>query len=292
MFEEYASFCYDQIGTYSLDYIDYFEDLRPQLSKANMNVSLPEFVSAMFFSTGMTFLFVIFVFGTLMALAGGLAGFITSLILALVLSAGTLLGFYLFPSIIIKQRASKIRDSLPFATMYLSTLAGTGTSLPKLFKVLSEVDEYGEVAEEAGKISRDIETFNMDTTEALRKAAERTPSEEFKNLMWGMNHTLTSGGSLRSFLRERSDTLMKDYRRRVEEFSETLSLLVEMYITLVIVGSIIFTSMSLVMSTIQSGGGSGAFIVKIQVISIFIGLPMISGMFILLVGGLAPGGIR
>ncbi|PSH01809.1 MAG: hypothetical protein BRC26_02935 [Nanohaloarchaea archaeon QH_8_44_6] len=131
----------------------------------------------------------------------------------------------------------------------------------------------------------------MDVSQALRRAAERTPSREFKELIWGMNHIIKSGGSLRVFLQERADRLMDDYRRQIENFADQLSLLVEMYITLVIVGSIIFTSMSVVMSTFSANIAPGTIVV-IQVISIFLGLPLISAMFILLVSGLAPGGIR
>ncbi len=291
MLEQYAAFCYDQIGSYVLDYLDYFQDLRPQLSKANIEVSLPEYVSMTIFSTIIVSVFGLFVIGSVLALSSGLTGMIYSIALSLVLGAGTLMTFYLYPSIMIKNRASKIQDTLPFATMYMSTLAGTGTSIDQLFKVLSQVEEYGEVANEAKKIARDIETFNMDISRALRRAAERTPSQEFKELMWGINHVLTSGGSLRVFLQERADRLMNDYRRRVEEFSEQLSLLVEMYITVVIVGSIVFTAMSVVMSTFGSGMAPNT-IATIQMLSIFIGLPLISGMFILLVQGLAPGGIR
>ncbi|MFB6147703.1 MAG: type II secretion system F family protein, partial [Candidatus Nanohaloarchaea archaeon] len=167
---------------------------------------------------------------------------------------------------------------------------GTGTSMEEIFSVLAEQDEYGEVADEAEKISRDINTFGMDISEALKKAADRTPSSDFKELMWGMNHVITSGGSLRDFLQERAQTLMNDYQRRVEEFADQLGLLVEMYITLVIVGSIIFTSMSAVMSSFTSM--SGNFIVTLQMLAIFVVLPLISGMFIILVRGLSPGGVR
>lgn len=291
MLEDYANFCYDQIGSYVLDYIDYFADLRPQISKANIQISLPEYVSMMFFSTFGVFTFTFFIFGIVLGITGGISGFILGLVLSIVFSIGTLIGFYLYPSILIKQRASKIRDSLPFATMYMSTLAGTGTSIPELFKILgTQSEEYGEIANEAEKISRDIETFGMDVNEALEKAAKRTPSKDFKELIWGLNHTISSGGSLRSFLHERSDTLMNDYQRRVESFAEQLSLLVEMYITVVIVGSIVFTSMSVVMSSFTSASGEN--IVLIQIVAIFFGLPFISGVFILIVQGMAPGGIR
>ncbi|MFB6213594.1 MAG: type II secretion system F family protein [Candidatus Nanohaloarchaea archaeon] len=290
MLEKYSEFCYNQIGSYVLDYIEYFEDLRPQLSKANIEVSLPEYVAMLVFSALLASVFSLFVLGSIFVMGSGLTGILLGITASLVTGASTMLGFYLYPFLLIRDRASKIRDKLPFATMYMSTLAGTGTSIPELFAVLAEQEEYGEVSEEAEKISRDIETFGMDLSEALKNAADRTPSKDFQELMWGMNHVITSGGSLRDFLQERARTLMNDYQRRVEEFADQLSLLVEMYITVVIVGSIIFTSMSAVMSSFTSY--SGSLIVTVQILAIFIVLPLISGMFILLVRGLAPGGVR
>jgi flagellar protein FlaJ len=291
MLKNYADFCYNLVGGYALYLVDYFESLRPQLSKANLEVTLPEYLSMMIFTslaTGSTlFLF----FGIIFTLSVGISGLIMSLIIGILSALVMAVGFYIYPDVIMKSRASRIRDTLPFATMYLSTLAGTGTSLPEIFGNLAEVDEYGEVSKEAEKIKRDVETFGMDINEALERAAKRTPSNDFKELMWGINHVMTTGGSLQEFLQQRSDKLMDDYQRRIEEFSEQLSLLVEMYITLIIVGSIIFTSMSAVMSSFSSSM-SPTFLVNVQVAAIFFGLPIISVMFIILVDGLSPGGIR
>jgi len=290
MLRDYANFCYDQVGAFVLPYIEYFEGLRPQLAKANLEVSLPEYVSMMFFTSIMAATSIMTIFGSFLVLTSGIAGLFTAFIVSIVSLPVSIILFYLYPSIRIKNRASKIRDTLPFATMYLSTLAGTGTSLPEIFKNLSQVEEYGEVSKEAEQITRDIETFGMDVTEALKRAADRTPSEDFEELIWGINHVITTGGSLRDFLKQRSSKLMNDYERRVREFADNLSLLVEMYITVVVVGSIIFTSMSAVMSSFTAMEPS--FIVAVQVVAIFIGLPLISGMFVLLVDGIAPGGIN
>ena len=291
MLKEYSEFCYNQVGSYVLEVIQYFEDIRPQLAKAGIRISLPEYLSMMFFTTAMVALFTLVIGGTFMVLTTGLAGIMIALIATVVLSIVSLLGFYLYPSIMMSSRASKIKDTLPFATMYLSTLAGTGTPLPKIFENLSEVDEYGEISKEANNIARDINTFGMDVSEALERSANRSPSEDYKELMWGINHVMTTGGSLREFLNQRSETLMNSYKRRIEEFSEQLSLLVEMYITVVVVGSIIFTSMSAVMSTISQNMTPDQ-IVAIQIGAIFFGLPLISAMFIILVQGMSPGGIR
>ncbi len=291
MLKEYAEFCYNQVGSYVLEVVQYFEDLRPQLAKAGIKISLPEYLSMMFFTTGILALFTLVIGGTFMILTTGIAGIMIAFIATIVLSVASALGFYLYPSIMISSRASKIKDTLPFATMYLSTLAGTGTPLPKIFENLAEVDEYGEVSEEAENIARDINTFGMDVSEALERSANRSPSEDYKELMWGINHVMTTGGSLREFLNQRAQSLMNSYKRRIEEFSEQLSLLVEMYITVVVVGSIIFTSMSAVMSTISQNLTPDQ-IVALQIGAIFFGLPLISGMFIILVQGMAPGGIR
>lgn len=291
MLEEYSEFCYEVVGSYALDYLEYFEGLRKQLSKADVGITLPEYVSMIFFSTGVSAFFGFLFFGLLFILSFGISGLIIALVLSIITSSFIGGFFYIYPSIMMKSRESKIRDTLPFATMYLATLSGTGTSLPEIFKDLAEVDEYGEVSKEAEKISRDIETFGMDVGEALERAANRTPSEDFRELVWGINHVITTGGSLKDFLEGRADKLMDDYQRRIEEFSETLSLLVEMYITVIIVGSIIFTSMSAVISSFSSSI-SPSLLVNIQVMFIFFGIPLISAMFILLVDGMSPGGIR
>lgn len=290
MLEKYKDFCYNLAGPYALEYLEYFEGLRPQLTMAGLDISLPEYLSMMFVTTLGVFSSVFLILGGVMTLSTGISGFMIGLIFAILFSMFTFFGFYIYPRILVSNRASQIRDTLPFATMYLSTLAGTGTSLPEIFQNLSEVDEYGEVSVEAGKISRDVNTLGMDISEALKRAAGRTPSDDFEELVWGINHSITTGGSLREFLRQRAESLMNDYQRRVQEFADQLSLLVEMYITIVIVGSIIFTSMSAVMSSFASM--SPELVVTVQMIAIFVGLPLISGMFIIFVRGIAPGGIR
>lgn len=287
--KKYADFCYDQVGPYALEVLDSFEGLRPQLNKAGIEVSLPEYVSMMLFSSivsgvvGTVFLSIMFM------MSSGVAGLIMGFAFGAMMGAGALVTFYILPSIKISNRASKIEDTLPFAVMYLSTLAGTGTSVTEMFRNLSSSDEYDELANEAEKIYRDIDSFGMDVGEALTHGAERSPSDDLEELLWGMNHVITTGGSLREFLDQRASSLMEDYQRRIDEFSEQLSLLVEMYIILVIVGSIIFTSMSVVVSAF--GGIDPGLVILVQALSVFIGLPFISLGFIILVDGISPGGI-
>lgn len=287
--EDYAEFCYDQTGSVALKIVPYAQGFKMILNQANIDISLPEYISMAFFSTGMAALTFFSMFGMIFFLESGVAGLFTAFFIALFVSIISLSLFYFYPKTVISNRATVIRDMMPFATMYLSTLAGTGSSVSEIFGELAEVDEYGEVAEEASKISRDIETLGMDVSEALERGAARTPSEDFEDLLRGLEHVITTGGSVRDFLQQRSDALMDDYERRIEKFADQLGLLVEMYITIVIVGSIIFTAMSAIMSSFT--GFDPALIVAVQVILVFLGLPIITGMFIIFIKGIAPGGI-
>lgn len=286
--KKYADIAFDQFGGLALELVPHFQDFNMTLNKANIKLSLPEYIALSIGFVFTTTLFVFTLFGTLFVLSSGLSGLLTAFTLSLFVAIFSTGITYIFPVLKVSNRASVIRDMLPFAVMYLSTLAGTGSSVAEMFENLSNVDEYGEVSEEAAKIHRDIDTFGMDVNEALIRGAERTPSEDFEELLRGMEHILTTGGSVREFLRERAAKLMDDYERRIEKFSDQLSLLVEMYITIVVVGSIIFTAMSAIMSSFT--GFAPGFIVALQAVLIFIGLPIISGMFILFIKGIAPGG--
>ncbi|MFB6116328.1 MAG: type II secretion system F family protein [Candidatus Nanosalina sp.] len=287
--EDYAEFCYDQTGSVALKIVPYAQGFKMILNQANIDISLPEYIAMTFFTTGMTALTVFSMFGMIFFLGSGISGIFTAFFISLFVSIITAAMFYFWPKTVISSRASVIRDMMPFATMYLSTLAGTGSSVSEIFGQLAEVDEYDEVAEEASKISRDIETLGMDVSEALERGAERTPSEDFEDLLRGLEHVITTGGSVRDFLQQRSDALMDDYERRIEKFADQLGLLVEMYITIVIVGSIIFTAMSAIMSSFT--GFDPTLIVALQVVLVFLGLPIITGMFIIFIKGIAPGGI-
>jgi flagellar protein FlaJ len=291
MLKAFSVFCYEYVGSHALKLVPYLEHLNSEFDKAGIDISLPEYISMMIVSSTLTFLFSFILLGPLFMLSQGIMGLIPTISVSIIFSTMSVLSLYFYPNIKKASRASKMKDTLPFATMYLTTMAGTGTPLPEIFKNLGETEEYGEVSKEAQKIYRDINTFGMNASKALRESAARSPNEDYEDLMRGMTHTLNTGGSLRTFLDMRSEELMEKYKRRVQEFSENLSLLVEMYITLIVVGSIIFISMSAIMSTL-SQDISPSQIVLIQLITIFGGLPLISFMFILLVDGLEPGGIR
>jgi len=190
---------------------------------------------------------------------------------------------YFYPDAKISEKKKNIMNNLPFATIYMATLSSAGMSTDRIFKILSHFKEFGEISYEAGRITRDVEMLGMDIVTALEKAADRTPSSQFRELLWGMRSTITTGGDLNRYLIEKSKSYMAEYRRFLDKFVDQLSLLMEVYITAVIVGSIFFIIMGTILGLM--GGGEPILLVKLIV---YFGIPLLSIMFMILVAGLSP----
>ncbi len=281
----YASFSYGIYGNLSRALKPYFIDIKDDMQKANISYTLEEYLSMAFFTVTVTFfveaVFLSFMLGlfTEPALA-----IILSFILSSGISALLFFIFYTYPATVSKNRENKIQKVLPFAISYLTTLSSSKAQPIVLFKTIGRFKEYGEVAKEFNDIASNIELFGLTASAAIKKQAKITPSAQLRDILWGINTVLISGGDLTMYLRNKSENLMNDYRGRIKKFSQQLSLYVEIYLTLIIAGSIFFIVLSSIISTLSAGLET----VIVQTFVAFVLLPLISIMFIILVKAVSP----
>lgn len=281
----YADVSYRFFGDASKLIRPYFMEIREELKKANINYTLEEYLSISLFTTAITFLFETIILAFLFGLFVDPAiSVLLSFTLSTALSALLFFLFYTYPTAAARNRSNKIRKVLPFATSYMATIASSNAQPINVFKTISNFKEYDEMSKEAESIVRDVELFGMTTSSAIKKQAKITPSNEFKELLFGINTMILSGGNLGLFLKEKSTEYMNDYKRRIRKYSQDLSLYVELYLTLIITGSIFFIVLSSIISTISAGLGT----ILIQTMIVFILLPLISIGFILLIRSANP----
>jgi flagellar protein FlaJ len=262
-------------------------DFQRDLVKASIPITAEEYLSGAFLASVIVpiFLFpliflVFIVFGLPLTIAVLVVPF------AWIMFGGiTFIGFYVYPAIRIEEAKKSAQNSLPFATIYLSTLSGTGMPINRMMEILATFKEYGEVSTQAGGVVRDIEILGYDISTALEKAAARTPSPELKELFWGINTSMTTGGDLKKFLTEKSRSYMQMYKRALDAYVEQLSMLTEIYITAVIVGSIFFIVMTTIMNMI---GVTGTMLALIQNLVIYLLLPLVSIGFMIIVSATSP----
>ncbi len=276
-------------GRFSDSLAIFFPDLSDNLKKAGMKTSNKEYISTGMFTAFLFFLAEIpllsFIFGIFFQ------DVVLSLITSITISALlTTIIFYLFtkyPNAIIADRSKRIDTFLPFASLFLSTIAGTRLPLNQVFNIFVRNSQYGEITEQVRMMTNDMEVFGLDVHTALQRAVDRTPSKKMREMLYGLLSTSISGGDVAIYLREKAKTEMEDYRRSLIQFSKKITLFIEVYLTAIVLGAIFF----IILTSIFSGiSGVSSNIILLQSIIIFIFLPLLSTIFILLIKVSSPTG--
>jgi len=114
--------------------------------------------------SSMTFVFTT-IFGSLL-LGVSLTNFLIYFTLSLFMGISVAMFLYFYPTFKISERRSKIENSLPFVTIYLSTITRSGMQPKNLFEMLARFKAYKTVSQEARKINSDIKGLGMDFPKA------------------------------------------------------------------------------------------------------------------------------
>lgn len=287
MLKELAKISYKYFGELAKGYSEYFDRISIELKKADIHLALEEYVSIIFFLTVVSF-GIAFPLSLVLLLSLNPLLFPFSFVIGVGAGVGVFVLFFVFPSLVAGQRKAKIDAALPYATTYLANLAGAGLPPSKMFSIVAEFGEYGELAKEMKKIVRDTEVFGLDVVTALERTAERTPSEKLETLLWGIRSNIAVGGDLKAFLLEKSKGFMNDYRQNLDKFSAQLSIYTEIYMTIIVVGSIFFIVMAAIMTAM--GGASSSSMLLIQNLAVYVLLPVVSIGYMILLRGIQPGG--
>lgn len=182
------------------------------------------------------------------------------------------------------SRKKNIEANLPFVLIHMGAVAESGIPPYVIFRLISEFKEYGEVSNEMKKIVRNIDMFGIDPLTAVRQAAEKTPSDSFKQVLLGFVTTTESGGDVKTFLKTAGQQSLFEWRIRRERFLQQLSAYAEVYTGLLIAAPLFIIALFAVMNMIQPTlGGYG--ILDLMKLSIYLVVPLLNGGFILFLRG-------
>ncbi len=286
----YVKFAINTVGKYIQPHTDFFTDLKQDLKKSGLKKTLEEYLATSLLTCIVLFVFEVPLISFILSLLGMgvLFSLIMSVTLSLCISFVFFISFINYPKFLISDRAKEIERSLPFASIYLSTIASSKLPPHKIFEIFSKFREYGQVSEEVRQMVTDMKAFGLNIFDSLDKAVNRTASNEFKELLWSISSTLKAGGNLSVYLNEKSRTYLNNYRRKLNDFAHSLAVYLEIYLTAIVLGSIFFTILTSIMSGL--GGISVISIVSIQFFLIFLFIPLVSFAFIILIKASSPGG--
>lgn len=284
-------FAYNILGGKTAKLLPLFKDLDTNLEKSNIKINFKAYVSLTILSSLMasisTLILAPIIFHFLLGMPM-LSALLFGLGISMLSGAFTIIGFYLYPIYKADNLKRKLEDELPFTTGYMTVLAGSGVTPEKIFLSIARMDVPLAITEESRRIVRDVELFGTDIISALEKASKRSPSEKFKNFLEGFIATIHSGGNLVSYLTERSRQYMELKKVALKKFADTLSILSEFYVAVLVAGPLLFVVMLSVMSML-GGGGIGILDPKLLLYLLtYIGIPISSIIFIIILDVISP----
>lgn len=266
-FGSLANLTIKRISLYLLDtFPEFFKDLYHALRLANIKVLSNTYVNMMVLGVVVSFFVGLFVMGIFFGTTGlpiSQIIFRTIMMSALVALAA-FAGFYSYPYSKMKQRRRSINANLPFAINHMSAVASSGVSPTKMFELISQSKEYGEISAEIEKIVNYIELFGYDILTALKSVSATTPSEAFKEFFEGMISTTQTGGDIKSYLGQKSEDAMMNYKLERQKYTETISTYSDIYTGILIAAPLFFVAALSLVSLL--GGKIGGINVNVVIV--------------------------
>ncbi len=267
-------------------YIKDFSFIRPYLQMADIKIPVRIYISIIFFSSLMVYL-IAFIPVTIITEVLGLSLIqkIAYFFFIPLMSAITCFAIFLFyPSHKAFDRRKSIEMNLPFVLTHMGAIVDSGVPPYIVFKLISRFEEYGEVSTEMKKIVKNVENFGLDPLSAVREVAERTPSNDLKQLLLGFVSTTESGGDVKLYLKNAGQQALFEWRIKREKFLQQLSAYAEFYTGLLIAAPLFIIALFAVMNLIQPNIG-GYDILTLTKFSIYLLVPLLNGGFLLFLRG-------
>jgi flagellar protein FlaJ len=258
--------------------------IKKELMKSNLNILYEIYVGKMITTAVLSFIVTFFSVTLTFGLFGSpLVMAITSgIIAAIVVAAAVLVIYHSYPFHLITSKRSSIESNQPFAMNHMAAISASGVPPFVIFKLLSNIPEYGEISNESKRIVRNVDTFGMDMITAIKNVADRTPSADFKQFLYGIIATIETGGDLKTYLENSAKDSLFSYRLRREKYLQTLSTYADFYTAVLIAAPLFFVSVLSVMSLI-GGSVMGLSIPDAMRMGIFVLIPVLNVAFILFI---------
>lgn len=291
LLERVRAIAYELIGEKLGRVIPLFRDLDGDLQKSGMKVNFKAYVSLTVFFSILSSIIALALIPCLAFFALEvpiLPAFLFGLGGSLFAGAITTIAFYGYPVYRADSVKRRLEDELPFTTGYMAILTSAGVSPENVFNSISNLPVPLAASSQAKDIVRDVNLFGTDVISALQEASRRTPSERYKEIMEGLISTIRSGGNLSVYLREKSMQSMKLKRMSIKKYSDTLSMLAEFYVTVLLTGPLMLVIMLTVMSMLGGGGLGMLSPVLLLNLLTYVGIPLGAIVFLIILDVSSP----
>ncbi|MBI2547242.1 MAG: type II secretion system F family protein [Candidatus Aenigmarchaeota archaeon] len=260
---------------------DNFKFLRESLYKADVKIPFRTYLSVTFLDSIVVYLFSLLLFsvGSLFIKMQLLYKIFLLLYLPFQLALLAAVILVLYPYQKVLNRKKNIDINMPFALTHMGAIAESGVPPYTIFKLMGNFEEYGEISREMKLLVRNVDTFGIDPLTAVRELAERTPSNQLRQILLGIINATESGGDVKTYIKNAGQQALFDWKLKREKFMQQLSAYAEFYTGILIAAPLFLIALFAVMNMIQPTIG-GFDILTLTKLSIYILVPFLNIAFL------------
>jgi archaeal flagellar protein FlaJ len=298
----FSYFTYALLGRRLGKILPLFSGLKQVLSLAGMKIGYKAYVSSMVFAAmlggGISFFVWFLLFSLGLGAALGLSGFsIISIIGTIglsiafaVLTGLAVLGvFYMLPFMKVGSRRQHLDTFLPFTSSYMTVLASAGVTPERMLRSTAEKDPKFMLSDEIANVVGRIDLLGYDVINALNAEVDRSPSTNYQDLLRGFAGVIRTGGDMKKFFQGITDHLFQKRSLQVQSFLDSLGIIAETYVLMLIAFPLMLVVMLSIMASI-GGSLGGVDVFSFMYLMAFILIPICGVMFIFILDTMQPKG--
>ena len=171
-----------------------------------------------------------------------------------------------YPKIVQDRKRKEIRERFHLFLTHITVLSMTNIDRVEVFRRLAQVDEYGALAEEMGRVVALVDTWNQSLDDACRRRSKRVPSELLSDFFERLAYTVSAGQDMSEFLISEQDSIVQQFVIQYESDLAKLEVMKELYLsmmlstTFVLVFATVLPILISVSPTLLVGGVIGMFL--------------------------------
>jgi len=296
-------FTYNLLGRLSDRTLPLFKDLKPVLDQSGIRAAFKAYVSLIWFSfilsTVVSFVVLLILFTLfpwLMDMIPIVRNFLQfpyfilfSLVLSLAVGGSAFFISYSFPTYKMMTRKERLEENLVYTSSFMTVLACSGISPERILRSTATKDPKFLLSDEMKSIVGKIDLLGYDTLSALESETERSPSSLYSNMLRGFAGTIRTGGNAKEYFLNTTKQLMDRRGVRLQQFLDTLGMVAEIYVIMLVVFPLLLVIMLAIMASI---GGTmwGVDVFSLMYFLVFGLIPLLGVMFLVIVEMIQPKG--
>lgn len=156
-----------------------------------------------------------------------------------------------YPLSILGAKASRIDNNMHYYITQMGSVATAETPRIDIVRIVSENEDYQELAEETKKIYDLVTIWHLSLADACRFISKRTPSIIFEDFLDRFAHALQSGEDVKNFLFAEQNVVMNEYEAMYNGALYVIEIIKELFVSLVM--SLIFMASFAVIMPVITG---------------------------------------